>query len=118
MNTTDLFVELIIIGIGGAIWLCLLIFGMFGYDWVPLDETLALAALIPFLSVAYVLGIIIDRVADAIFERLWVPSLMKKVYEEKKEYWNDRRLMYIHPGRLGDFWNMRGAGSGSAGDGR
>ena len=32
MNTTDLFVELIIIGIGGAIWLLLLIFSVFGYD--------------------------------------------------------------------------------------
>ncbi len=118
MSTTDLFVELIIIGIGGAIWLCLLIFGAFGYDWVPLDETFALTALIPFLSVAYVLGIIIDRVADAIFERLWVPSLLEKVYGKDKGYLNDRRLIYVHPGRLGDFWNMRGAGSGSAGGGR
>ena len=102
MNTTDLFVELIIIGIGGAIWMCLLIFGMFGYDWVPLDETLALAALIPFLSVAYVLGIVIDRVADTVFEKVWYPSLLKKVYETEKEFLDDKRLVYIHPGRLGD----------------
>jgi len=102
MSTTDLFVELIIIGMGAAIWLLLLIFSAFGYDWVPLEKVFSLAALIPFLSVVYVLGIVIDRIADTLFGKLWESSLLKKVYRQGEQYLNDRRLIYIHPGRLGN----------------
>ena len=38
MSTTDLFVDLMVIGIGAAIWLILLIFSIFGYEWVPVDQ--------------------------------------------------------------------------------
>ncbi len=102
MGTTDLFVELVIIGMGAAIWLILLVFSVFGYDWVPLEKVFSLAALIPFLSLVYVLGIVIDRIADAIFGKLWRRSLLKKVYGQEEKYLDDRRLIYIHPGRLGD----------------
>jgi hypothetical protein len=102
MGTTDLFVELIVIGIGGATWLLLLIFSAFGYDWVPLDQMFSLAALIPFLSIVYVLGIVVDRLADTAFGKLWDSSLREKVYAKEDEYLNDKRLIYIHPGRLGD----------------
>jgi hypothetical protein len=102
MATTDLFVELVIIGMGTAMWLILLILSVFGYEWVPLEKMFSLAALIPFLSVVYVLGIVIDRIADAIFDKLWRRSLLKKVYGQEEKYLDDRRLIYIHPGRLGD----------------
>ena len=103
MGTADLFVELIVIGIGGVTWLLLLVFSAFGYDWVPVDEAFSLTALLPFLSIIYVLGIIIDRLADAAFDRLWDSSLRRKVYAQDAEYANDKHLIYIHPGRLGDF---------------
>jgi hypothetical protein len=102
MGTTDLFVELIVIGIGGAIWLLLLIFSAFGYDWVPLEDMFSLAALIPFLSVVYMLGIVVDRLADAAFGKLWDAPLRRRVYAQEDEYLDDKRLIYIHPGRLGD----------------
>jgi len=102
MSTTDLFVELIIIGMGAAIWLLLLSFSTFGYDWVPLEKVFSLAALIPFLSVVYVLGIVIDRIADTIFGKLWGSPLLKKVYRQEEKYLDDRRLIYVHPGRLGN----------------
>ena len=102
MSTTDLFVELIIIGMGAAIWLLLLLFSAFGYDWVPLEKVFSLAALIPFLSVVYVLGIVIDRISDTIFGKIWAVSLLKKVYRQGEKYLDDRRLIYIHPGRLGN----------------
>jgi hypothetical protein len=102
MGTTDLFVELIVIGIGGVIWLLLLIFSAFGYDWVPLDEAFSLVALLPFLSIIYVMGIIIDRLADTAFDRPWDSSLRKKVYAQDAEYASDKYLIYIHSGLLGD----------------
>jgi hypothetical protein len=102
MSTTDLFVELIIIGIGTAIWLFLLLLSVFGYDWIPLEEASSLAALIPALSVVYVLGIVIDRVADTVFDKLWNPSHLRKVYDKQEEYFDDKQLIYIHPGRLGN----------------
>jgi hypothetical protein len=102
MSTTDLFVELIIIGVGAAIWLSLFVFSILGYDWVPLEGLSSLVALVPLFSVAYVLGIVVDRAADMIFGRLWSPGVLHKVYEEEGEYFGDRWLVYIHPGRLGN----------------
>ena len=69
MSTTNLFVELIVIGIGAAIWVVLAALAVFGYSWVPLDQVFSTFAAAPFLGVVYVLGIILDRVADAVFER-------------------------------------------------
>jgi hypothetical protein len=100
MSTTDLFVELIIIGIGAAIWLVLLILSLFGYNWVPLGVATSLVALVPALAVVYVLGIVVDRVADALFEKVWKPALYRKVYDDKQAYFHDRHLIYIHAERL------------------
>ncbi len=102
MNTTDLFVELIVIGIGGTIWVLLFALSFLGYDWVPPEQLFSLVALVPFLSTAYVLGIVIDRVTDAIFEKWWSKNLLKKIYKDDSTYLNDRRLIYIHSGRLAD----------------
>lgn len=84
MSTTDLFVELMVIGIGASIWLILFIFSIFGYEWVPVDRVASLFALIPVAAVVYVLGIIVDRIADTIFEKLWGQTLCEKVYKTKK----------------------------------
>ena len=78
MGTTELFVELIVIGVGALIWMVLGTLGIFGYDWVPLDRILSISALIPFLSMIYIIGIITDRIADVIFEAIWVPSIQRK----------------------------------------
>lgn len=84
MKTTDLFVEIIVIGIGAVISLLLFIFGVFGYEWVPFDEAVSLVALIPFISVIYVLGIVIDRVADKLFDG-WAKAIRVKVYSTQHE---------------------------------
>ncbi|MCP4536302.1 MAG: hypothetical protein GY832_04075 [Chloroflexi bacterium] len=102
MSTTDLFVELMVIGIGAAIWLILLIFSIFGYKWILPEQVVSLVALIPVAAVVYVLGIVVDRIADTIFEKLWGQTLCKKVYETKKEYYDDRRLIYTRAERLGN----------------
>ncbi len=72
MNTTLIFAELLIIGLEGGIWFFFLIFSLFGIndldkflnairEWQLIVVTIA----IPLL---YVLGIILDRMADILFK--------------------------------------------------
>ena len=67
MTTTQLFVELLIIGIGAAIWFVLLVAAIFGYRFdigIPKIDT---SLLVVLGSMAYVLGIAIDRLARTLF---------------------------------------------------
>lgn len=65
MTTTNVFAELLIIGIETLAWIALLIFSLWGYDWIDFAVFNNLIAAIPLAAVAYVLGIIMDRVSDA-----------------------------------------------------
>jgi hypothetical protein len=95
MNTTNLFVELIVIGVGASIWVCLLILSVFGYGWVPFDKVFSLPLLIPALSIVYLLGIVTDRIADAIFEAWWGQRYRKAVYKNSlKQFFEDRRTVF------------------------
>jgi hypothetical protein len=94
MGTTELFVELVVIGIGAFIWMVIATLSIFGYAWVPLDRLLSVSALIPFLSIVYIVGIITDRISDVIFESLWVPKLQRKYYSSPNAPREDRRLIY------------------------
>jgi hypothetical protein len=70
MATTQLFAELLVIGIGVAIWLALLLGAVLGYrvqEGLPKFDTPALVAL---AAVAYVLGIVVDRLARNAFRSL------------------------------------------------
>ena len=94
MGTTELFVELVVIGIGALAWMAIATFSIFGYTWVPLDQLLSVSALIPFLSVVYIVGIVTDRIADVIFEAIWVPGIQRKYYSSSDIARDDRRLIY------------------------
>lgn len=94
MGTTDLFVELVVIGIGASVWIVLATFGIFGYAWVPLDKLFSVPALIPFLSLVYIMGIITDRIADVLFEAIWTSTIQKKYYSSSDASRDDRRLIY------------------------
>ena len=48
------------------------------------------------------LGIVVDRITDTIFEKLWDQSLRKKMFETPIEYYDDRRLIYTRADRLGN----------------
>jgi len=67
MSTTDLFVELIVIGTGAVIWLSLLIFSRFDLPQINPDSLYSLVILLPFASITYVIGIMMDRVADTVW---------------------------------------------------
>ena len=94
MGTTELFVELIVIGIGAVIWIVLGTFSIFGYTWIPNEELFSVSTLIPFLSLVYIVGIVTDRIADVLFEAIWVPKLQKKYYSSSALARDDRRLIY------------------------
>lgn len=96
MSTTELFVELLIIGIGAAIWVVLLIFSAFGYSWFALEDWLSIAALIPSLAIIYVLGIVIDRLCDRLFEPIWQTPIYQQYYDSRRAYFDDRRILYFY----------------------
>lgn len=102
MNTTNLFVELIVIGVGAFIWLILMVFAIFGYAWLPTASLLSPVLTIPILAVIYVLGIISDRIADAVFESIWSDDLLGSYYKDHSEYYHHRRIILTRSERLSD----------------
>jgi hypothetical protein len=70
LATTQLFVELLIIGIGTALWLAFLIAAILRLPWGhPLPDVGAVY-LAAMLSVAYVVGIVVDRLARSAFRNV------------------------------------------------
>jgi len=103
MSTTNLFVELIVIGVGAVFWIALVILSVFNYTWVPFDKIISLPTLVPALSVIYVLGIVVDRLADWIFH-FWAESLCRKWFESLEEYHAARTLIYTRAESLRDLF--------------
>ncbi|HRQ40178.1 MAG TPA: hypothetical protein PLD25_19885 [Chloroflexota bacterium] len=71
MNTTNIFVEILIVGIQASVWTILLVLSIFGVDWLPnswssLNNWNALVTII-VLATWYTLGIISDRIASVLF---------------------------------------------------
>ena len=75
MKTTAIFAELLIVGLQATVWLIfagLVFFEVSAFDAALFDELKSWAALITIfvLSFSYVIGIIIDRVADSLFNHV------------------------------------------------
>src|SRR5215210_8108672 len=102
MGTTNLFVELVVIGVGAMAWLCLLILTVFGWTWIPLEKLFSTTALLPLVSLIYLLGIVSDRIADSIFERFWVERLQLTRFANTNEYHVARRQILTGSERLSD----------------
>lgn len=102
MSTTSLFVELLVIGSGVFVWLILLLFAAYGVDVLPLTQTVVLVSAVPVLSLIYVLGIVWDRVADALFSRLWADGLRHSQFNDIGEYYNARRLILTQSSQLSE----------------
>lgn len=69
MKTTALIAEILIVGIGAAIWLLLLLIAYFP-EARGLMQLLTLTWLLPAIAVVYVLGIIFDKAADVLLTPL------------------------------------------------
>ncbi len=102
MATTNLFVELIVIGVGAACWVTLCILGIFGIDTFPILSTDAYPVLVVLLPLVYLLGIISDRVSDFLFDRLFSGSLRIRYFKGTRDYQDARRLVLSTSARLAD----------------
>ena len=92
MATTNLFVELIVIGIGSFAWVCLLLLALLGVDVVPLEKLIGMpAAAVPALAAVYLLGIVTDRLADSLFHLASTRHKHESHYNGgSKQYYCDR----------------------------
>ena len=94
MNTTNLFVELVVIGVGVLIWLLLLVITVLGYEWLFIsNNTLLIGSALPALALIYVLGIIWDRIADTLFHMIWADDLRESYFVDISNYYNSRRAI-------------------------
>ena len=95
MSTTNLFVELIVIGLGAALWLGLLVLAATNTD-VRIVQQLASEPVIAAaaLPVIYLLGIVTDRLADGLARVLRMERKRETQYEGKSaQYFHDRALV-------------------------
>lgn len=67
MNTTNVFVEILAIGIHTLTWIFLFFFAIVGIDKLKFDSIPSFLSLVPILLSAYILGILIDRLSDLYF---------------------------------------------------
>ncbi len=67
MNTTSIFVELVIIGFQSLIWVGLFVLTIVGPQKMPIEKLLTLNMAVPALAAGYILGILIDRLSDIAF---------------------------------------------------
>lgn len=67
MNTTNIFVELVVIGFHTLIGIAIIVLGMTGYQNIDVEKLLTINLALPGLALAYILGILIDRISDSMF---------------------------------------------------
>jgi hypothetical protein len=84
MNTTLIFAELLIIGLQASIWLFLVVLAIFGTNWIQGLATFGIAdwqtvIVVVAISIVYVLGVIVDRLADLVFTR-WDIKIREQTY--------------------------------------
>jgi hypothetical protein len=66
MNTTSIFVELVVIGLHTAIWVSLIILTFTGHQNLDPEKLFTLNLALPILAITYILGILIDRASDMV----------------------------------------------------
>ncbi len=106
MNTTSFFVELIVIGVGAAIWAVLAVLSIFDVSWLStssFSRDLGLLLVVPALSLVYVLGIITDRAADWLFGP-WSRALQQRAFGSAEEYYRARTTLYARFAALTDLY--------------
>lgn len=95
MNTTNLFVELIIIGLGTLACILSVPVIFLGYEWLITDYLSSPLLLAIATGFSYVLGISMDRLADAVYKK-WDKGLRSQYFEGSKKYHETQTFVYIH----------------------
>jgi len=107
MSTTNLFVELVVIGVGAVMWLSVAFLGIFGLAWFPLEQLNSPLFLIVFFSVVYILGIITDRMADSLFEKWYSGKLREEWFPSIQAYYSARRIVFERSQHLSNILEYR-----------
>ncbi len=102
MATTNLFVELLVIGVGATCWVGLLIMAAFGFEFTQSEALNTYPVLVPLLAIVYLLGIISDRLADVVFDKCFSQPLRAQFFSQKRDYQDARRLVIDSSNRLAD----------------
>lgn len=70
METTQLYIELIIIGLESSIWMCMFLINIIGNKVLNVISDILnnFSSSILFIGILYVIGILIDRLADILFQ--------------------------------------------------
>jgi len=84
MTTTQLFVELLIIGLGVVIWVGFLIAGIAGLSFEKSVLDIKFSLWPPLIAVAYVMGILLDRIAYSVFNHK-KNQIKKKIFCHEAE---------------------------------
>jgi 8-oxo-dGTP pyrophosphatase MutT (NUDIX family) len=92
MATTAVFAEILIVGLQVEAWLVLVLLSIFGTKWIDLHSVADFAALLTVvvLGLAYVLGIILDRLADTLLDRFEKSKRGKRV---KRRFSKNEKLV-------------------------
>jgi hypothetical protein len=110
MKTTELFVELVVVGFGALLWIPLTLLSIFGYSWIPsgvwdisLTQALAIIAIVPVLVITYVFGILIDRLGDLVFDPF--DAKIRQEYFTEPEHQRARTIIYVQSESLSTWFH-------------
>lgn len=86
MKTTDVVIELFVTGVGGLIWIVLLIAWKIENSEVFLKSLFSIDLLPVVIGSIFIIGVIIDRLADDFFHYLIDKKLRGNYFENLRDY--------------------------------
>lgn len=71
METTQLYIELIIIGLEASIWMCIFYINIVGNKIMNIITNIVnnLGSSLLLIGILYIIGVLVDRLADVIFQK-------------------------------------------------
>ncbi|MCS6993867.1 MAG: hypothetical protein N2117_03740 [Anaerolineales bacterium] len=89
MSLVNVFTELVVTGFHAVFWIGLIVLAFTGYQGLNLEKLATLNLALPIFVLTYILGVIVDKLADLVFIRL------DKQIREKYKPNNFPRLLEI-----------------------
>lgn len=110
MSTKNLFVELFVIGIGAIIWIFLLILTIFGYGWLNKEffqswNILIPLITLPLIALIYVIGIIVDRIADSSLVKIDVKKREEEFKKAEEDYHYVRTYLFYKSNKFKEIFD-------------
>lgn len=93
MKTTNLFVELIVVGIGAFTLLFILAMIVFDVNWQNLQFNNYSIAILPITAITYLFGILFDRISDRLSDKL-DKKIRAQYFTSKIEYLKTSHYLY------------------------